>query len=301
VIINAALVSSPVRRRGFLTYIYDLVDDPFSSGEYRTDMIRRRFINRELGKADTVTACSLTLAEYASDTWDREVLYLPNGTDVSSFRSVSDESVAELKKRWGIEGQKVIAFISNFEPWNGLLFLSRVFRKLSDERDDVVLLLVGSGKGLDGVRHEYESMRNVIVTGSVPPEQVAAYFRTADVGVLPFDQCDLTDRALPIKILEYGAARKHVVAAPLTELKRQNFPNVCLVEKDVHLWTKAIDSAIAADWNPEWDEVYCGYDWKEIVRNRLVPRIEGTAGTFKDQKRKLVREPDGILSNLSRI
>ena len=301
VVINAALISSPVRKKASLTYIYDLVDDPFSSGKSRTDRIRKRFIDKELSRADIVSACSLTLAEYASETWGREVLYLPNGTDVSSFRSVSEERVAALKRKWGIEGKKIIGFISNFEPWNGLPFLAGVFKKLSDRRNDVVLLLVGSGKGLNQVRHEYESMRNVVMTGAVPPEEIASYFRIADVGVLPFDQCDLTDRALPIKILEYGAGRKHVVAVPLTELRRQNFPNVHLVEKEIGLWVEAIDSAIAADWDVEWDNIYCGYDWKEIVQDRLVPRIESVVGMFKDGRAKLIREPNGILSHFSRI
>ena len=274
IVINASFVSSPVRKRDSLIYIYDIVDDPFDSGSGNMDRIRSRFIEREIAKADIVTACSLTLAEYATRTWRKRVQYLPNGTDVSSFEAVLETEVEALRKRWVIEGKKVIGFISNFEPWNGLAFLARVFRRLCEKRTDTVLMLVGSGKGLDQARSEYGSMSNVILTGAIPPDKVAAYFKMIDVGVLPFDQCNLTDRALPIKIIEYSAAKKHVVAVPLVELRRQKFPNVHLADRNVDLWADAVDAAIGMSWNDEWDNRIIQYDWARIIEDKLVPYVQ---------------------------
>ena len=301
IVINASFISSPVRKSDSLTYVYDLVDDPFNSGKDSIDRIRARFIEKEIKKADIVTACSITLAEYASETWNREVLFLPNGTEVSSFEAVSEETINTLKKRWGIKDRKIIGFISNFEPWNGLPFLAEVFKELSQLRNDVVLLLVGTGSGLEQVREKFEQMDNVIMTGAVPPERIAEYFKIIDVGLLPFDKCDFTDRAFPIKIVEYSVGRKHVVAVPLTELQRQKLPNVHLVHKDVGLWVNAIDKALAMDWQEKWDRNISAYDWTRIIDDRLVPAIESVTGLSEEHFTKKISQSNEIYSYFSHV
>ncbi len=283
IVINASFIASPVRERRGVTYIYDLVDDPFDDEDGRQNFIRSRFIEKEVRKADLVTACSKVLADHASRLWGKNVHYLPNGTNISSFEAVNGEMCDELRTRWGLRDRKVVGFISNFEPWNGLPFLAGVFELLSRKRDDVALMLVGSGRGLDAMRGRFEEMENVVITGPVPPDEVAAYFSAMDIGILPFERSALTDRAMPIKIIEYGACRKHVVATPLAELKRQNFPNVHLVERSAQGWVESIERALEMDWDRSWDRVFERFSWSTIVDEMLVPAIEAARQSSKDR------------------
>src|SRR5437899_12882388 len=66
------------------------------------------------------------------------------------------------------------------------------------------------------------------MTGAVPNAVVAKYFMASDVGIYPGDASPYFDAACPIKVLEYSAAGKPVVATDLTELRRLAFPNVYL-------------------------------------------------------------------------
>jgi hypothetical protein len=114
---------------------------------------------------------------------------------------------------------------------------------------------------------------DVIFTGPIPPEQIATCFQAVDIGVLPFQICPFTDNALPLKILEYGAARKRVLATPLKELKTLAFPHVSLLEPDPALWSAALEQEAKAPspWNPGWDSVIAGYDWPLVLSN--LPRL----------------------------
>ena len=272
-VINSAFSLSPVPKSEAIEYVYDLVDDPFTDGSAGANNVRRRFIDGEISKSDLVTACSVTLAEYVSVRWARNALFVPNGTEIEAMWGVSTIEVTRLRRHLGIENRKVVGFVSNFEPWNGLDFLADVFETISRRRKDICLVLVGSGRGLDNIRNRLDGMGNVVIAGKVPPSEVSAYFRMIDLGVLPFEQSDLTNRAFPIKIVEYGAARKHVVAVPLDELVHHRFPNVYLAERHVGIWADAICESIDLSWKAEWDAVYSEYDWSRIIDERLAPHL----------------------------
>ena len=76
----------------------------------------------------------------------------------------------------------------------------------------------------------------------------------------------MTDAALPIKILEYSACRKFVIATNLEELKILKFPNVILLPRKTHLWVKNIKNLKNRKWDKKWDKIIKNYDWKNIAK-----------------------------------
>ena len=106
---------------------------------------------------------------------------------------------------------------------------------------------------------------NVIYTGSIPPEQIGAYFNLIDLGVLPCEHSDFRDYAFPIKVLEYTTCRKWVVATPLETLRCLAWPNVLLVNRDRDAWVEALLWAKNARWRPEWDAIVEEYDWQRLA------------------------------------
>ena len=93
-----------------------------------------------------------------------------------------------------------------------------------------VFLLVGEGGDLGDtmVRRAHELGVRTVATGPVSPSVVADFFAATDVGLYPGDQTAYFDAACPLKILEYSAAGKPVVATDLAELRNWGFPNVRL-------------------------------------------------------------------------
>ncbi len=99
------------------------------------------------------------------------------------------------------------------------------------------------------------------------------FFTLADVGVLPFERSPFTDDALPLKIIEYGAARKPVVATPLSELQRLELPNVLFAERNPEAWAERLETALELEWRFAWDSTFDRFRWDGIV-DGLVRAIE---------------------------
>ena len=82
--------------------------------------------------------------------------------------------------------------------------------------------------------------QGVHVVGPVRTEEVWDYFHAADLGLLPFVLEPGTHHSLPLKVLEFGAAGKPLLATPLHELKRLAFPHVRFAPYDAEAWSRAL-------------------------------------------------------------
>ena len=111
---------------------------------------------------------------------------------------------------------------------------------------NIVFLLVGGGGNLlpPIARRCQEVGLPYVATGIVPSSQVADYFAASDVGIYAGDINAYQNAGCPIKILEYTAARKPVVATDLDELRRLAFPNVRLTPPDPKAFASAIVAAL---------------------------------------------------------
>ena len=99
--------------------------------------------------------------------------------------------------------------------------------------DTNAMIVVGDSRGayFTNVKEKYKN--DIIFTGLIPPDDVGDYFKTLDVGLIPFELNDFTNNALPIKAMEYGLAGANVISTPLDGLKAKSFPFIefCEIEK----------------------------------------------------------------------
>jgi glycosyltransferase involved in cell wall biosynthesis len=88
----------------------------------------------------------------------------------------------------------------------------------------------------------------VHVIGPIPTDEIWDYFHAADLGLLPFILAPVTHHCLPLKVLEFGAAGKPVLATPLHELQRLALPHIRFAEYDIDAWRRALldDATYAA-------------------------------------------------------
>jgi len=79
------------------------------------------------------------------------------------------------------------------------------------------------------------SIKNVILVGYVAPKQVPKYLAAADILILPNTSADDMSRLYtsPLKLFEYMAARRPIVASDLTSIREiLNEQNSILVKPD---------------------------------------------------------------------
>jgi glycosyltransferase involved in cell wall biosynthesis len=261
VVINELALVDSRNLRG--PHVIDIVDLP-SPREIA------RWSRQADGAAGITTITEGLRAELAAAGMDAEVV--PNGADLGRFRNAEGGAI---RARLGIGDRFVIGYIGNHAEWSGLGFLLDVFKIVKGALPEACLMIVGMGSEIPRAKAkaERESIRDVVFTGPVESTRVAAYFKAIDIGVLPFELDPHAALSFPIKVIEYSAARKMVVASPLNVLKEINLPNVRVVDRRVDLWARVIIESKAAAWNDAWDAAVEAYDWSNLA-SRLATYIK---------------------------
>ena len=263
------------RRAGVRRY-FDIVDwvpeDALSAS-----MIE--FIRNELrsiaSQVRAVFAVSAPLSEKLRNDCGIETITMPNGADLNSLRSVTLAETAALRKSLGLQGKFVIGYIGNHGNYTGVDFVVEVFGHVRKRIPHAALLIVGPAECW---RTLLQSKRaeGVIWTGAVPPAEVRKYFHALDLGVLAQKKSMGTEFAFQLKIVEYSACRKFVVATPLQTWERLAWPNVFLTELRIEAWVEAIVKAHQAMWESDWDTLIEAFDWN-VLADRMAAVMLGSA------------------------
>lgn len=232
--------------------VYDLVDDHSTglqvSGDRAGARKAKKYMAEQIARADAVTCSSLTLLRFARENYGVQALYIPNGADLARIRGASGETVPYR-----------VGFMGGLDPWVDMTGLINEMEKVRRKYPRAELHILGKGAACEGIAYPDWAVRH----GFVDPEKVPEIVRTFHIGVLPFKRSPFTDVALPLKVIEYGAARKPTVATPLLELQEQNLPWVRLTEMEA--FARAIENAFESPWLEEWDRKVDEFDWSRAA------------------------------------
>lgn len=249
-----------------VTHICDVNDLPESEKNTSLDRFMYDFAQHEIRKADFVTACSRGLVDYVAENFKRQAHFIPNGTHLEEFSSAAGKTAAvEIRKKYGLEDKFVLGYIGYVGEWIDLEFLIRFFSSLKQKFPDISLMIVGAGEKIAAYRRKIVN-QDIIFTGGVSHKEIAPYFQAIDLGVLPSKINRFQDLAFHIKLIEYTAAGKMVLATPLEEIRRMEFPNIFTCELNVAGWLDAVSMIRATAWKAEWNNLVREYDWKNIAQ-----------------------------------
>jgi glycosyltransferase involved in cell wall biosynthesis len=139
-----------------------------------------------------------------------------NGPDLTCLRVTRTETALRQP------GKTMLCYVGEMGLHDGVDYLLRALRHLiyDLQRADVFCLLVGAGDAWPSLRALAEELAltdYVRFTGRVAPTQVAPYLDAADICVAPEPSNAYNDRSTMIKMIEYLALGKPVVAFDLPE------------------------------------------------------------------------------------
>ena len=244
---------------------YDLVDwfpeEQMNVAQVEKTREKQRSI---AANTDGVFAVSELLCEKLLRDCGIAAVPLPNGADISRLRSVDQGSVRVLRAKLGIENKFVIGYIGNHGAFTGVDLAVNAFLAAKANMPDAALLIVGPAEPWRALLNGHRRS-GVVATGSVPPEEIAAYFNAIDLGILAQGISAGTDYAFQIKVVEYTACRKCVVSTPLATWKRLAWPNVILAKPTAEAWKDAFVKARGMEWLPEWERLAEPYDWATLA------------------------------------
>ena len=175
-----------------------------------------------LASAAKVISVSTSLKDYLVKAWHvdaSKIIVLPNGADTDRFgRSYDTRS---LRASLGLGDELVIVWIGGFYKWHDLTLLVQSFASLHQVFPRTKLLLVGDGQSLPQIRSEIARLNlqeNVICTGRVDHDKIPQLLALADIAVAPLRDMPEGYGCSPLKLYEYMAAGKPIVASGLGQI-----------------------------------------------------------------------------------
>ncbi len=189
--------------------IYDILDDLsiYDPDEVGLPEERRVGFHHPavMHRADVVIASSQTLLDrHLAERGD--LLLVENGVDAERFAAPMSRPV-DLPL-----GRPLIGYHGAIAPWFDFDLLEHVARR----RPDWDFALVGPTLGPIHDRvASLSRLENIHLLGERPSDTMPAYVQAFDVGTIPFMVDRLTEGVSPLKMFEYLAAGKPVVATPL--------------------------------------------------------------------------------------
>ena len=185
--------------------VYDLTDDwaAFESDSARRAEVQRRI--ESLGaRAEVVLACSRPLEERARE-WSDRVRYLPNAVDPPTGSVDVPRDLASLPRpRIGYVGTLHSARLD-----------VELLARAAELRPDWSVVLIGPDHLELSHRERLLRLPNVHHLGVRPHAQVRAYLEGLDVCLLPHRVDEFTRSLDPLKLYEYLAAGRPIVATPV--------------------------------------------------------------------------------------
>ena len=172
----------------------------------------RRFEVRKYSGVDAVWAVSAPLAERVRElaTAQPNVFVLPNVYDAPRHGSLSQPSLSIPA------GAVVVGFVGGVSKWPCLDRLGDACHALIRQGHKLHLVIVGDGPERRTLESRYASLGDgwYTFTGLAPRVQVPGYIDLFDVAVIPNHKWWTS----PLKLLEYGALGKAVVAPDLPSI-----------------------------------------------------------------------------------
>ncbi|HAW58639.1 MAG TPA: hypothetical protein DCX03_06450 [Bacteroidales bacterium] len=269
VIINASTFHCPINKEELnVRYLIDVVDDHFDASQRE-----KNYVIREMMKADCIITITESLQRKIALLVNKGCVVIPNGVWLKQIRNLEQTTAERIREKFNINEGFIITYIGNHHKmWGNLQFTLQAFSVFAKQTPASQLVVVGPGDEISKLKRQHRGA-NVIFTGPVDASEIDGFFQLSDIGVVPFKLMPYTHNSLPIKALEYCAARKIVVASKLQSLLALRFPNTIFSELDVREWAKKMEEAKEYKWNSAWDQLIEKYDW-QLLGERLGREIE---------------------------
>lgn len=251
-------VAMACKRLGLPYVLYFEADDVLEHdvmGTPLTGLLRwraKKAIRYNLDAADCIICVSEPLKSYLTSTWSvpgEKIVVFPNVADVQRFRP-DPQASAEVRASLGVGTHPLVIFVGNFYQWHDVNTLLDAFAQVLKTYPGTRLVLVGDGaKRQEMIRRAADLGldKTAQFTGLVTHTEVPRLLAAADVAVVPYPPMETDLWLSPLKLFEYMASGKAVIASAVGQLTEviQNDHNGLLVPPgDVPALTTALQRLI---------------------------------------------------------
>ena len=193
--------------------IYEYIDELEIFDGY--DRAMRRDHRYLLRHADLTVCTARTLYEKTRPL-ARRAIYSPNAGDYAFFSKVSDTTPAEEAAHAAARYSCTLGYYGALAGWFDYPLVIEAARS----RPDWLFLLVGMDYDGTLPASGVLSLPNVLWIPPQPYERLPSFLRVFDLAMIPFVLNEITRSTSPVKLFEYFALQKPVVAGDTAECRR---------------------------------------------------------------------------------
>lgn len=132
--------------------------------------------------------------------------YVPNGFDPDLFAPVPSELKRAARRKLGLEGRRIIAYVGTLALQNHPVdLLIDAFAQVADALPDVDLVLIGGGEDLPDLQRMADLHalgKRIRFLGQVPQTEVPLYLSLAELSIDPVHDDTVARARAPLKIAE---------------------------------------------------------------------------------------------------
>jgi len=192
---------------------------------------------------DTISVASQELRRMCLDrgVLDDRLYDAPVGADLDHFNSVKTDDVLKIRKKYA-PGELLILYLGQLNGAQYTDMFLDAAAQIKVKHPYARFLIVGTGEraaALKRAAEEKDVAAVVTFLGYVSHEEVPDYVSAADIAVACFEDNRITRCKSPLKIVEYMAAGKAIVASKVGEVQT--------MLRDVGMLVKAGSSSALAD------------------------------------------------------
>ena len=199
-------------------------------------------------------------------------IHAPHGVDVDLFRQAADPRLAPAEETTSLP-RPIIGFYGLIEAWIDLDLIA----SLAKQRPQWTFLLIGR---LAVDAGPLRDLRNVVFTGPQPYDSLPRWARAFDVAIIPYRRTRQVVNSNPLKLREYLATGKPIVAVSAPEIDR--FAAHVRIAATPQQFLEQIEAALATD-TPAYQQArmqsVSGQSWDariddvvRVVEQRLTER-----------------------------
>lgn len=240
------------------------------STRYRVSRAMETFVARRAAKV--VVICDGLRDELVERGIDAEkIVVVPNALPEEMFQIPAGEQVENIRRRYCLDGKRIIGFFGSFFEWEGVDSLIEAMPGVISAVPGAHLLLAGGGRQETELKALVKALRlerNVTFAGRIEHDEVRAFYAAAHVMAYPRLPDRLTNMVTPLKPLEAMAQKALVVASDVGGHRELIVP-----EKTGRLFDagnrQALIDELVAGLSPteeNFEMVHAGHDFVQAER-----------------------------------
>ncbi|MCK9595034.1 MAG: glycosyltransferase family 4 protein [Candidatus Omnitrophica bacterium] len=150
---------------------------------------------------------------------DERICDAPVGADLVKFNP--RRSAGNVREKYALGEKTIVLYLGQLNGCQYVEMFIEAARAVCADRTETVFLVVGQGYMMGWLVELADSLgisRNVVFTGPVEHELIPEYIAASDICVASFEDNQVTACKSPLKIAEYLASGKPIVASSVGEV-----------------------------------------------------------------------------------